>query len=122
MRFYMIYEDAAESAAALPAAMIRVNVREGWQILSDIGHYLDIHWPNQNKPYNVNHPTTMRMRESQAALSLFQAHYLAALNEWERRFPKPGVWESWVVEVPWADLLTQLAGVNRWTTMRRYIM
>lgn len=122
MQFYMIAEDGAASAALLPDAMIRVNVREGWQILSDIGHYFGVRWDHQNKPYNVNHPTTMRLRESFESFALFQSHYLAALNEWERRFPRPGVWCDWATNVPWEDIRTRLWGVDRWSTVRGYIV
>ncbi len=61
-------------------------MREGWQILSDIGHAVNVTWEGQNKEYNKNHPACMRWRKDQDTFGLFLKYYIKCLLEYSERF------------------------------------
>lgn len=44
----------------LPLWAHRVNVREGWQMISDVGHAVGVTWDTQNKEYNRWHSNTRK--------------------------------------------------------------
>lgn len=89
MQFYIIDKDAKTNAEWLPNyAIKKVNVREGYQILSDIGHYLDIHWENQNKEYNKYHPNISKYYKTKEMFNLFYDCYAACAEEYRNRFNK----------------------------------
>lgn len=91
MQFYMINKDPGISARALPDyAIFQVNVREGYQILSDIGHKFGASWKGQNKCYNPNHPNTMRYWKDVDSFLLFALHYYSCLQEYTRRAKEQG--------------------------------
>lgn len=86
MQFYMIHKDAKTSAKLLPDyALKKVNIREGWQILSDIGHIHGIKWNGQNRLYSASHALT-RSFCSKDAYNRFIQHYNQNLIEYEARF------------------------------------
>jgi hypothetical protein len=121
MQFYILLEDAQDSAQLMPDKLLRVNVREGWQILSDIGHHFGVTFPGQTKPYNPNHPTTMRHRECGAAFAMFRRHYVACLEKYHNRF---GVahWHAVADNVPWITLQAHADRVTRYQTIRQYVL
>jgi hypothetical protein len=85
MQFYIINENPIANAQNLPAyALRKVNIREGWQILSDVGRRFGVTWPGQNEPYNPFHSLT-RTFSNQLALMRFVAHYHACCIAYEAR-------------------------------------
>jgi hypothetical protein len=87
MQFYVIHPDPDKNAALLPDyAIRRVNVREGYQILSDCGHAVSVNWSTQNKEYNRFHPTTWQYWKNKDSFYTFISHYMACLSEYEKRF------------------------------------
>ena len=78
MRFYMVHPDPVMNVKLLPEyAIKKVNVLEGWSILSDIGHIFDIHWKYQNKLYSRTHIMTRTLSANKDAFIRFWAHYKA---------------------------------------------
>lgn len=56
MQFYRLHKQPEISAKMLPDYALKlVNIREGWQILSDCGHALYLSWETQNNEYNRYH-------------------------------------------------------------------
>ena len=98
MQFYMLHSDPVPSSRALPDyALFQVNLREGWQILSDIVHTVygtterDACFPGQNKLYSASHALT-RQLGTKAMFVRFMRHYTANLDEYERRKGKPSAY------------------------------
>ena len=101
MQFYMICEDPEKSAQLLPDSVIKnVNLREGWQILSDIGHKFGVTWEGQEPETNVTHPVTMQHYVNREAFVLFMQHYFKNLQEYTSRFNKTTVWHERFYNVP----------------------
>jgi hypothetical protein len=89
MQFYIIHPDPETSARNLPDyALKRVNIREGYQILSDIGHILGIHWEGQNKLYSASHALTRHFCSDPNILKEFLRNYTQCCMEYERRYKK----------------------------------
>ena len=81
MQFYVIHENPKRNAELLPDYAIKnVNVREGWQILSDIGHAVGVTWEGQNKCYNINHPATRRWYRDKKTFTDFIFYYEFAVR------------------------------------------
>lgn len=88
MQFYIIDPDPGRSAEMLPDyAIQKVNVREGWQILSDIGHIHGVTWPHQTKLYSASHAKTLSLCASKLAFVEFLRNYEYCLLEYRKRFP-----------------------------------
>lgn len=86
MQFYRVMSDPELNAKFLPDYAIKsVNVREGYQILSDCGHALGVSWETQNKEYNRCHPNTWRHWKNPRAFYDFLNHYIACLSEADNR-------------------------------------
>lgn len=52
MQFYRLHKQPEISAKMLPDYALKlVNIREGWQIISDCGHALYLSWETQNNVY-----------------------------------------------------------------------
>lgn len=95
MQFYTLNTNPEISAKLLPDyALKKVNIREGYQILCDIGHITNVEWPNQNKEYNPYHALTRRFWESRGAFDFFMAHYQEYLIEYINRFEKETFWHE----------------------------
>jgi len=89
MQFYVLHKNPIENAKILPDyALRKVNLREGWQMLSDIGHAHNLKWDNQNKEYNRYHPNTWRWWKNKECFNLFLLYYLECCLEYQRRFKK----------------------------------
>ena len=83
MQFFIINEDPETNAKLLPDyAIKKVNVREGWQIISDIGHNLGIAWEGQNKPYSIWHAETRRFMVNRESFIHFIMCYKACLEKY----------------------------------------
>lgn len=96
MQFYIIDKNPQRNAKLLPDYCLkRVNIREGWQILSDIGHMYGITWEGQNKCYSTSHPTTRHHGRSDDAFDKFLRHYEACLWEYRRRFNESVFHSKW---------------------------
>jgi hypothetical protein len=94
MQFYIIDPDPATNARNLPAYALRVNIREGWQILSDIGHRFGVKWAGQNKAYNPLHPLTRSFSNQDAFVDLWR-HYGYCLTAYiDRNIGKRTVWHD----------------------------
>lgn len=71
----------------LPLWAHRVNVREGWQMISDIGHAVGVTWETQNKEYNRWHSNTRKYWVNQdnfdklIYLFTFSVRYLKDIND-----------------------------------------
>jgi len=80
MKIYEIPE-----MSKLPLWALRVNVREGWQMISDIGHAVGVTWPTQNKEYNRWHSNTRKWwidrSKFQRLYTLFQIALFALCNK-----------------------------------------
>ena len=86
MQFYMLDADPIKSAKLLPDyALFKVNLREGWQILSDIGHIFGVTWPEQNALYSESHALTRMLCSTQERFVAFLRHYEACLLEYKAR-------------------------------------
>jgi hypothetical protein len=86
MQFYIIHPDPLVSAHLLPDyALNKVNLREGWQILSDIGHILDVSWSGQNKLYSASHALTRSFCKDSRSFLNFLSHYESCLDEYSFR-------------------------------------
>lgn len=89
MQFFVIHEDPVVNAEILPDYCIkRVNVREGWQMISDICHAHGVIFDGQNKEYNRYHPNTWRWWKDQEKFHDFIKYYFWCLYEYEKRFNK----------------------------------
>lgn len=76
MQFYIIHPDPAKNVELLPKyALKKVNVREGWQILSDIGHIHGVTWEGQNKLYSASHVLTRSFCQNRKEFKRFKEHY-----------------------------------------------
>jgi hypothetical protein len=95
MQFYIINKDPATSAKMLPTYALKVNMREGWQILSDIGHRFGVSFENQNKAYNPVHPWTRQFSHEQSFRN-FVRHLEACCKEYYNRTGKLPCWCGWV--------------------------
>ena len=108
MQFYIIDPDPATNARNLPAYALRVNIREGWQILSDIGHRFGVKWAGQNKAYNPLHPLTRSFSNGDAFLP-FCRHYRACLEAYlTRGLGKRTVWHDAEQTFLASELLAEL--------------
>lgn len=102
MQFYIIHQNPKESARRLPLYALKTNMREGWQILSDIGHRFSLNWENQNKAYNPAHPWTRTFSHKQGFNRLI--HGLeACCEEYYNRTGKAPCWCGWVADFKAAD-------------------
>jgi len=96
MQFYQLDNDPTISSKLLPDyALKSVNIREGYQILSDCGHALGLEWKEQNKEYNRYHPNTWRYWKTKRALLNFIDHYLHNLIEYNDRFGSTKTYETY---------------------------
>jgi hypothetical protein len=95
MQFYIVHPDPATSARMLPDyALKQVNLRKGWQILSDIGHIHGVTWEGQNTLYSASHALTRLLCSSPKRFNEFLANYEACLREYARRFGKKASWSA----------------------------
>lgn len=95
MQFYIIDKDPETSAKLLPDyALFKVNLREGWQILSDIGHIHGVTWEHQNNLYSASHALT-RSFCTPESFKEFILNYEACLNEYNKRKSKGSLYENW---------------------------
>lgn len=86
MQFYIVHPDPATSAKLLPDyALFKVNLREGWQILSDIGHIHDVHWAGQNRLYSESHALTRSFCSDPHTFDEFLQNYRQCLREYHKR-------------------------------------
>lgn len=76
MQFFIIHNDPKTNFNTLPHyAIHKVNIREGYQILSDIGHLFNVNWIGQNKPYSIYHAETRRFWRNKESFINFLRHY-----------------------------------------------
>ena len=95
MQFYILNSNPETSVKLLPDyALKRVNLREGWQIISDIGHINNVRWENQNKLYSASHALT-RSLNTKTEFYEFIEHYKACLIEYKKRFMKETKFHEW---------------------------
>ena len=96
MQFYMLHSDPEISSKLLPDyALKSVNIREGYQILSDCSHALELEWSEQNKEYNRYHPNTWRYWKTKSSLFNFIDHYIYNLMEYKERFGTTKTYETY---------------------------
>lgn len=111
MQFYIIIEDDPEAnAKEVPDHCLKdVNIREGWQILSDIGHAMGVTWEGQNKEYNRYHAETRKHWENLASYNTFVHHYQECLKEYNKRFEKSTIWHKKFIDfLYYADYLLKI--------------
>jgi hypothetical protein len=75
----------------LPLWALRVNVREGWQMISDIGHAVDVTWPEQNKEYNRWHSNTRKWWIDRSKFQRLYTLFQISLFELYNKKDKTGV-------------------------------
>jgi hypothetical protein len=89
----MLDADPIKSAKLLPDyALFKVNLREGWQILSDIGHIFGVTWLEQNALYSESHALTRMLCSTQERFIAFLRHYESCLLEYKTR---KGIMSTW---------------------------
>ena len=109
MQFYIIHEDPKTNAKLLPDYCLKkVNLREGWQMISDIGYLYGIKWEGQNKMYNPYHAETRQYWKSPVTFRNFIDHYVTCLGEYIKRFDKKTVWHYRFTHFIGCDYYTQL--------------
>jgi hypothetical protein len=91
MQFYIVDPNPEKNIKLLPEyAIKKVNVREGWQILSDIGHMYNVTWEGQNKLYSASHVLTRSFCVNAVEYLRFINHYVACVysykNSWQKRY------------------------------------
>ena len=92
MQFYIIHPNPTINANLLPKyALEKVNLREGWQILSDIGHIHGVTWEGQNKLYSASHVLTRSFCQNRQEFTRFLDHYEACVKKrpdssWYKKF------------------------------------
>jgi len=95
MQFYIIHNDPKINASLLPDyALKKVNLREGWQILSDIGHKFNVTWEGQYAKYNPYHVLTKSFWMNKEAFDKFIFHYTYCLKEYRNRYDKETIWHK----------------------------
>jgi len=127
MQFYIVHPDPATSARMLPDyALKQVNLREGWQILSDIGHIHGVTWEGQNTLYSASHALTRLLCSSPAKFREFVDNYVHCLVEHRRRFDKASPWESkykaFLKAVDQIVLLEERLPADEYESVRRYLL
>lgn len=109
MQFYQVHKCPFLNVYSLPEyAVLRVNVREGWQILSDIGHFLNITWEGQNKPYSLGHPATVKQRRDKESFRRFLAQYKACLHWYKVLTWSETVFHERIKNVPEEEILHRI--------------
>lgn len=103
MQFYIPHTDPTTAARALPTYALRVNLKEGWQILSDLAHRFGVTWDGQNKPYNPAHPWT-RTFSHKAGFNRLIHHLRANAAEYYNRTGKQTVWQDLIADFVGNDL------------------
>jgi hypothetical protein len=81
MQFYIIDDDPIVNATLLPQYARKVNIREGWQILSDVGHTVGVSFTGQTAKYSLSHPAVRRFTKDKASFTRLILHYQACLVE-----------------------------------------
>jgi O6-methylguanine-DNA--protein-cysteine methyltransferase len=94
MQFYIIHDDPAVSSRALPDYGIKTNVREGYQMLSDMGRLFDITWDGQFNEYNPYHAETRQYWKNIESFDFFISHYERCLAQYELRFWRQTKWHE----------------------------
>jgi hypothetical protein len=86
MQYYKLAEDSSVSSKLLPDyALAKVNLREGWQIISDIGHVVGVTWEGQNKVYSPYHAKTRTFWKTKKDFLSLCIQYEQDLIEYETR-------------------------------------
>jgi len=87
MQFYIIDSNPRENARRLPRyALKEVNIREGWQILSDIGHIHGVTWEGQNRLYSASHALTRQFCQSVDRFKEFVVYLDWCIDEYKFRY------------------------------------
>lgn len=122
MQFYIIHKDPETNAKLLPEyALKRVNIREGWSIVSDIGHRFGVTWDGQNKLYNAHHPLT-RSFAHLYAFGKFCLHYEACLAAYiERGIGGRTVWHDAFEAAPLRAIAGELPA-DAFGEVRHYLL
>jgi len=94
MQFYIIHDDPKVSARLLPDYGIKTNVREAYQMLSDMGHLFDIKWEGQFNKYNPYHAETRQYWKNIGCFDFFINHYEHCLMQYEIRFWQQTKWHE----------------------------
>jgi len=97
MQFYIVHKDPRASAKTLPLYALRTNMREGRQILSDIGHRFGVTFDNRCRPYNLVHPWT-RTFSHKAGFNRLMDNLEACCEEHHRSTGKTYCWNGWVAD------------------------
>lgn len=96
MQFYRVHIQPEISSKMLPDyALKSVNIREGWQTISDCGHALGLTWETQNNEYNRYHPNTWRFWKTKDMFYNLIDHYIYNIMEYNERFGEDG----WILKV-----------------------
>lgn len=93
-----MHPDPELSARILPTYALRINIREGWTMMSDIGHRFRSHWAHQCEPCNPVHPRT-RTFSHRAGLTVFLNNYRACCQEYYDRTGKMTCWQQWFADI-----------------------
>ena len=93
MQFFIIDSDPLKNSKILPDyALKKVNIREGYQMLSDMGHNVGVYWEGQNKPYSFWHAETRRHLVNKESFLKFLEHYESCCYEYLDRYQKLNVY------------------------------
>jgi len=122
MQFYIIDLYQVENAKKLPAWALRVNIREGWQILSDIGHATGISWEGQNREYNRYHANTWRFWKTKEDFLKFYYHYKACLDEYKRAYKIKPKYLDFIGNVPMQEILDNINTDSEEKSVIKYML
>ena len=125
MQFYIVHPDPHISAKLLPDyALNEVNLREGWQILSDIGHIHSVIWSGQNACFSKSHALTRQFCSRASEFGDFVCHYRACCDEYVRRYGKSNSFidRFFKVPVPVLHSIVDKLPSDRYDNVRRYLL
>ena len=75
----------------LPLWAKRVNAREGWQMISDIGHAVGVTWPDQDKEYNRWHSNTRKWWIKRGTFNTLMGIFVTSVNSLVKENDKTGL-------------------------------
>jgi len=94
MQFYIIHDDPRVNAKNMPKYGVRVNVREGYHMLSTIGHLFSITWEGQYKTLNPYHAETRKHWKDIKSFDFFISHYEQCLVQYELIYWQQTKWHE----------------------------
>ena len=87
--------------------LVNVNLREGWQIISDILHRFNKSTFGQTQKYNPYHAVTRQFSTQDTFLELC-FHYRACCDEYMKRTQQKLAWITYFEQMDFVEIATDL--------------